>query len=99
MGSRDSIAVTQETYHVGVAPNELRRPSRDWSVIARRLGLPVHTPPADTWQDWVEKFGVDPESIEGVDLLQRPEERLAVLHPLAGRLDVREMIELRCPVE
>ena len=20
---------------------------------ARRLGLPVHTPPADTWQDWV----------------------------------------------
>ena len=26
---------------------------------ARGLGLPVHTPPADTWQDWVEKFGVD----------------------------------------
>ena len=21
---------------------------------ARRLDLPVHTPPADTWQDWVE---------------------------------------------
>ena len=27
---------------------------------ARQLGLPVHTPPADTWHDWVEKFGVDP---------------------------------------
>src|SRR5438093_13647221 len=25
---------------------------------ARRIGLSVHTPPADTWQDWVEKFGV-----------------------------------------
>jgi hypothetical protein len=21
---------------------------------SRRVGLPVHTPPADTWQDWVE---------------------------------------------
>ena len=26
---------------------------------ARGLGLPVHTPPADTWQDWVEKFGIE----------------------------------------
>ncbi len=24
---------------------------------ARQLGLPVHTPPADTWEDWVSKFG------------------------------------------
>jgi glyoxylase-like metal-dependent hydrolase (beta-lactamase superfamily II) len=34
---------------------------------ARRLGLPVHTPPADTWQDWVEKFGVDPEQVRGME--------------------------------
>lgn len=32
---------------------------------ARRLGLPVHTPPADTWRDWVEKFGVDPDRVRG----------------------------------
>ena len=34
---------------------------------ARQLGLPVHTPPADTWQDWVEKFGVDPERVRGME--------------------------------
>jgi hypothetical protein len=34
---------------------------------ARRLGLPVHTPPADTWQDWVEKFGVDPDRVRGME--------------------------------
>ena len=34
---------------------------------ARGLGLPIHTPPADTWQDWVEKFGVDPERVRGME--------------------------------
>jgi hypothetical protein len=34
---------------------------------ARRLGLPVYTPPADTWQDWVEKFGVDPDEVRGME--------------------------------
>jgi hypothetical protein len=34
---------------------------------ARRLGLPVHTPPADTWEDWVEKFGVDPDRVRGME--------------------------------
>ena len=34
---------------------------------ARRLGLPVHTPPADTWHDWVEKFGIDPEKVRGME--------------------------------
>jgi hypothetical protein len=34
---------------------------------ARRLGLPVHTPPADTWQDWVEKFGVDADQVRGME--------------------------------
>ncbi|HXV91448.1 MAG TPA: penicillin-binding transpeptidase domain-containing protein [Gemmatimonadales bacterium] len=37
------LAVTQETYHVGVARNELRRPSADWALIARRLGLSDRT--------------------------------------------------------
>jgi len=27
----------------------------------------VHTPPADTWQDWVDKFGVDPEQVRGME--------------------------------
>ncbi|HEY2208738.1 MAG TPA: hypothetical protein VGH26_05555 [Gaiellaceae bacterium] len=34
---------------------------------ARVLGLPVHTPPADTWQDWVDKFGVDPDQVRGME--------------------------------
>jgi hypothetical protein len=34
---------------------------------ARSLGLPVYAPPADTWQDWVEKFGVDPERVRGME--------------------------------
>ncbi|HJQ73696.1 MAG TPA: MBL fold metallo-hydrolase [Gaiellaceae bacterium] len=31
------------------------------------LGLPVHAPPADTWEDWVEKFGVDPDQVRGME--------------------------------
>jgi hypothetical protein len=34
---------------------------------ARSLGLPVHTPPADTWEDWVEKFKIDPEKVRGME--------------------------------
>jgi hypothetical protein len=34
---------------------------------ARSLGLPVYTPPADTWQDWVEKFGIDPDRVRGME--------------------------------
>jgi hypothetical protein len=34
---------------------------------ARTLGLPVYTPPADTWEDWVEKFGVDPDKVRGME--------------------------------
>src|SRR6266576_564367 len=39
------LAVTQETYHVGIAPNELRDPAADGVLISRRLGLA-----ARTWQ-------------------------------------------------
>lgn len=35
-----AIALTQENYHVGVAPNELRDPPRDAAAIARALRLP-----------------------------------------------------------
>ena len=35
-----AIALTQETYHVGIAPNELRDPARDAVVIARALHQP-----------------------------------------------------------
>ena len=34
---------------------------------ARKLGLPIHTPPADTWQDWVDKFGIDPDKVRGME--------------------------------
>ena len=40
------LALTQETYHVGVAPNELRDAARDGALIARQLGVP-----ARGWQD------------------------------------------------
>src|SRR6266481_4615456 len=33
------LALTQETYHVGIAPNELRDPPRDAATIARQLRL------------------------------------------------------------
>src|SRR6058998_453038 len=33
------LAVTQETYHVGIAPNELHDPTADGALISRRLGL------------------------------------------------------------
>ena len=55
-------------------PDELR--ARATAVVltapyherdARSLGLPVHAPPADTWEDWVEKFGVDPEQVRGME--------------------------------
>jgi cell division protein FtsI (penicillin-binding protein 3) len=32
------LALTIETYHVGVAPNELRSPARDAALIGRRIG-------------------------------------------------------------
>src|SRR3989441_5334806 len=35
----ERCAVTQETYHVGIAPNELRDPTQDGALISRRLGL------------------------------------------------------------
>lgn len=35
------LAVTQEYYEVGIAPNELRDPARDARTIARGLGLPL----------------------------------------------------------
>ncbi len=35
------LAVTQERYHVGIAPNELRDRARDVPAIARALGLPL----------------------------------------------------------
>lgn len=55
-------------------PDELRKPATAVVLTApyhdrdaRRLGLPVHTPPADTWEDWVEKFEVDPDQVRGME--------------------------------
>ena len=52
LGKRATAVVLTAPYH-----------ERD----ARRLGLPVHTPPADTWEDWVEKFGVDADQVRGME--------------------------------
>jgi cell division protein FtsI (penicillin-binding protein 3) len=35
------LALTQETYHLGVAPNELRNKERDSELLARHLRLPL----------------------------------------------------------
>ena len=35
-----AVALTQETYHVGIAPNELRDARRDAALIARQLRVP-----------------------------------------------------------
>src|SRR6266702_7643691 len=40
------LALTQKTYHVGVAPNELKDLERDAGLLARQL----HLVPADVWQ-------------------------------------------------
>jgi hypothetical protein len=40
---------------------------RDARTLARERDLPVHTPPADTWEDWVEKFGIDPDKVRGME--------------------------------
>jgi cell division protein FtsI (penicillin-binding protein 3) len=34
-----ALALTQETYHVGIAPNEVRDPAKDGALISRQLGL------------------------------------------------------------
>jgi cell division protein FtsI (penicillin-binding protein 3) len=36
-----ALARSQETYHVGVAPNELRDPARDAAFLAERLHVPL----------------------------------------------------------
>ena len=46
-----ALALTQETYHVGIAPNELRDPARDGAVIARQLGLSMRV-----WQQALKKL-------------------------------------------
>jgi cell division protein FtsI (penicillin-binding protein 3) len=35
------LALTQETYHLGIAPNELRDPERDPDLVARQLHVPL----------------------------------------------------------
>src|SRR5260370_485999 len=44
------LALTQETCHVGIAPNDLRDPSADGALVSRRLGLT-----ARSWQQALRK--------------------------------------------
>src|SRR5256712_7450404 len=61
------LAVTQETYHVGIAPNELRDPVADGALISRRLGLT-----ARTWRQALRRryayFGGPVSALEGQPL-------------------------------
>jgi hypothetical protein len=60
----DPLSVPQELHRRATAV-VLTAPYHERS--ARQLGLPIHTPPADTWEDWVAKFGVDPEQVRGME--------------------------------
>src|SRR5882672_3543824 len=86
------LVVTQETYHVGIAPNELRDPAADGALISRRLGLT-----APTWQQSLRRryayfagpysaLEVQPlRSVRGVHLEPVPER---VIAPPVPGLDV-----------
>jgi hypothetical protein len=72
--TRSSLATTSCCSTRSRFPDELR--DRATAVVLtapyherddRRLGLPVHAPPADTWEDWVEKFAVDPDRVRGME--------------------------------
>jgi len=52
------LAVTQEYFHVGIAPNELREPAADARVIARALGIPLRSVQRDlATRKWVPYRG------------------------------------------
>jgi len=52
------LAVTQEYFHVGIAPNELREPGRDTRLIAKSLGLPLARVQRDLrTRKWVDYRG------------------------------------------
>src|SRR5256714_7698480 len=76
------LGLTQETYHVGIAPNELRDPAADGALIARRLGLP-----AGAWQLALRKryaYFAGPDSGLGGQPLRsiRPGHRQDLLNPV-----------------
>ena len=56
LASRATAIVLTAPYH-----------ERDARTLAAERGLPIHTPPADTWEDWVEKFKIDPEKVRGME--------------------------------
>jgi hypothetical protein len=51
---RDALVVLTAPWH-----------ERDTQSLVERLGLPVYTPPPDTADDLVEKFGITPEQAAG----------------------------------
>ncbi len=51
------LAVTQESFHVGIAPGELLTPDADRSLISRALGIPENQLRRDFRQPWVYYHG------------------------------------------
>jgi cell division protein FtsI (penicillin-binding protein 3) len=51
------LALTQEIFRVGVAPNELRDPEADAASLARQLGVPLSTVRRRLQQSWVHFHG------------------------------------------
>src|SRR5262249_9182581 len=48
-------------------PDALRPPAPPRVGVGRGSAPPAHAPPAETWEDWVEKFGVDPDKVRGME--------------------------------
>src|SRR5256886_12983379 len=72
-----AIALTQETYHLGVAPNELRDPIRDVPAIARQLRLP----PPDRGRALPRRYAVVAGPFTALDVQPLPAMRVIHLAP------------------
>ncbi|MFN8654299.1 MAG: penicillin-binding transpeptidase domain-containing protein [Gemmatimonadales bacterium] len=51
------LAITQEYFHIGIAPNELLEPGDDARTIARALGMPLGQVQRDLRKKWVQYQG------------------------------------------
>src|SRR5437870_12099707 len=57
------LGLTQETYHVGIAPIELRDPAADAALIARLVGLPAGARLLGLWSAFGQLARVNSEHV------------------------------------
>src|SRR5438445_11109777 len=84
------LALTQETYHVGVAANELRDPAKDAPRVARQLRLP--TPEVQRVLRRRYAYFAGPYSTLDVQPLRAV--RGVHLEPVLNRASCRERVEI-----